>query len=195
MSPRNPKQFEEIREKSKEKILYAAFELFSSIGYWSTSISKIAKQAGISKGLMYNYFTSKEHLLRAVVDKLLEVIKSVIYFDEKDMTPEESMKTLITRIFDHIENNAPMIRMMTKISLQIGHFDFVNELLNKEYKIMIDKVEKILIELNFTNPRQEALILGAAIDGVIIQSLLFDEYPLQEMKDSMIHKYTIRKQK
>jgi len=191
MSPRNPKQFEEIREKSKEKILYAAFELFSSIGYWSTSISKIAKQAGISKGLMYNYFNSKEHLLKAVIEKILEVIKDVINFDEEDKTPEENMTLLITRIFAHIEKNGSMIRMMAKISLQIGQFDFVNEILVKEYKTMINKAENLLSQMNFKNPRQEALILGAAIDGVLLQQQIFgEEYPLQEIKEAMLTKYT-----
>lgn len=191
MSPRNPKQFEEIREKSKEKILYAAFELFSSIGYWSTSISKIAKQAGISKGLMYNYFNSKEHLLKAVIEKILEVIKDVINFDEEDKTPEENMTLLITRIFAHVEKNGSMIRMMAKISLQIGQFDFVNEILVKEYKTMINKAENLLSQMNFKNPRQEALILGAAIDGVLLQQQIFgEEYPLQEIKEAMLTKYT-----
>jgi len=91
MSPRNPKQFEEIREKSKEKIIYAAFELFSTVGYWGSSISKIAKQAGISKGLMYNYFSSKEHLLQAVVGKIVDIIQDIFNVDEK-ADPEEKMR-------------------------------------------------------------------------------------------------------
>ncbi len=196
MSPRQPKQFEEIREKSKEKILYAAFELFSTIGYWSTSISKIAKHAGISKGLMYNYFTSKEHLLRAVVDRIMNIINDVVSIDDKDLSPEQKMMQILDKIFNHIEHNSSLMRMITKISLQIGHFEFVNEIMVKQYTLIINKIEGVLAELNFKNPRKEALVLGATIDGVIIQSLMFgDDYPISEIKEEIILKYTVAQPK
>ncbi|HRW21852.1 MAG TPA: helix-turn-helix domain-containing protein, partial [Bacteroidales bacterium] len=63
MSPRTPEQFEEIRLSKHKLILDTAMKLFASSGYHNTSISKIAKEAGISKGLIYNYFDSKEDLL------------------------------------------------------------------------------------------------------------------------------------
>ncbi|MEA3445052.1 MAG: TetR/AcrR family transcriptional regulator, partial [Bacteroidota bacterium] len=65
MSPRTKEQFETIREERREQILQVALELFANEGL-NTPISKIAKEAGISKGLVYNYFESKEELLREV---------------------------------------------------------------------------------------------------------------------------------
>ncbi len=59
MSPKSNKQFEEIRKNSRNKILDAAFELFAKQGFHSTSINQIAKQAGVAKGLIYNYFKKK----------------------------------------------------------------------------------------------------------------------------------------
>ena len=47
-------RFEEMRQRSEEKILAVALELFATKGYKNTSISDIAKKANISKGLMYN---------------------------------------------------------------------------------------------------------------------------------------------
>jgi len=56
MAPRTTKQFEAIRGKSREKIILAAIELFSAQTYHNTSVADISKKAGISKGLIYNYF-------------------------------------------------------------------------------------------------------------------------------------------
>ena len=67
MSPRTEKQYEQIREQKRALILETALRLFADEGFHSTSISKIAKGAGISKGLMYNYFGSKEELLKDIV--------------------------------------------------------------------------------------------------------------------------------
>ncbi len=49
MSPRTKAQFEEIRQKSRENIENIALELFALKGYHATSISQIAKKAGISR--------------------------------------------------------------------------------------------------------------------------------------------------
>ena len=55
MAPRTEQQFEEIRESKKKLILETALELFASEGFHTTPISRIASEAGISKGLLYNY--------------------------------------------------------------------------------------------------------------------------------------------
>ena len=60
--PRTPEENERIRQLSKEKIRAAAMKLFINQGYYATSISNVAKKAGISKGLLYNYYKGKEDL-------------------------------------------------------------------------------------------------------------------------------------
>lgn len=79
MSPRTQLQYEEIREEKKTLIMDAALEHFAGEGYYATTISHIAKHAGISKGLLYNYFESKEALLSAILKRsVMEIYK---YFD------------------------------------------------------------------------------------------------------------------
>jgi AcrR family transcriptional regulator len=59
MSPRTQAQFTEMRETRRLQIMEAALELFATDGYGHCTISRLAAHAGISKGLMYNYFSSK----------------------------------------------------------------------------------------------------------------------------------------
>lgn len=79
MSPRTPQQYEGIREEKKNLIMNVALEHFANDGFHSTTINHIAKHAGISKGLMYNYFESKEALLTAIISRSLKEIYT--YFD------------------------------------------------------------------------------------------------------------------
>ncbi|HET6559885.1 MAG TPA: TetR/AcrR family transcriptional regulator, partial [Prolixibacteraceae bacterium] len=65
--PRTTVQFEAIREEKRKLILETALELFAENGYHGTSISHITKKAGISKGLLYNYFVSKEDVLKNII--------------------------------------------------------------------------------------------------------------------------------
>ncbi len=79
MSPRTSKQFEEIREEKKTLIMDVALEHFANEGFYATTINHIAKHAEISKGLMYNYFESKEVLLNEIIRRSAAEI--LLYFD------------------------------------------------------------------------------------------------------------------
>ena len=52
-----------IQESRRKQILDAAILLFDQQGFSATKISDISEQAGISKGLVYRYFNSKEEIL------------------------------------------------------------------------------------------------------------------------------------
>jgi len=78
MSPRTEQQFEEIRESKKKLIMDTALELFAVEGFHTTPISKIASAAGISKGLLYNYFESKEDLIKTIIFKGLDNLSRFI---------------------------------------------------------------------------------------------------------------------
>lgn len=56
----------------RQEIIDAATELFLSQTYDKTTTGHVMKALGIAKGTIYHYFTSKEHLLEAVVDDLAE---------------------------------------------------------------------------------------------------------------------------
>ena len=77
MSPKTSQQYEEIRESRKKQIMEVALKLFAESGYSNTSISKIAGEAAISKGLLYNYFESKEDLLIHIME---EGMKDMVHF-------------------------------------------------------------------------------------------------------------------
>jgi len=67
MSPRSSEQLDELREQRKAEILQAALALFAKQGFHNTSIEQIRKKAGVSKGLIYNYFEKKEDLVTAIL--------------------------------------------------------------------------------------------------------------------------------
>ena len=97
MAPRTSEQFERIREDRKQKLIDAAFHVFAEETYHSASVSKIAKEAGVSKGLLYNYFDTKEDLLRAIMSNLMDEILQ--YFDFSDDAPltDESVSDWIKK--------------------------------------------------------------------------------------------------
>ena len=60
------------RGNTKREILDAALELFSVQGFEATSISQIASAVGIRKASLYSHFDSKQAILDALVQEVLE---------------------------------------------------------------------------------------------------------------------------
>ncbi len=93
--PRTEAQYEEIRESKRSLIKNTALKLFAEQGYDNTSISQIGKTAGISKGLLYNYFESKDDLLQNIMETLSEEFAEIIDPDrDGEVTDEEAVKFL-----------------------------------------------------------------------------------------------------
>ena len=61
-------------ERRTEEILGAAFRVFSIKGYHNATVDDIAQEAGISKGTCYQYFTGKEEIFIATMERTLETL-------------------------------------------------------------------------------------------------------------------------
>ncbi|ALC82615.1 MULTISPECIES: TetR/AcrR family transcriptional regulator [Bacillus] len=56
-------------EETRNKLLTAALKLFSQKGFKESTVKEIGKAAGVTDGLIYHYFKSKDELLSAVLEK------------------------------------------------------------------------------------------------------------------------------
>ena len=57
----------EQKERRRQEIIYTSLELFVSKGYAATKVTDIAERAGMSTGLLFHYFESKEKLFEEIV--------------------------------------------------------------------------------------------------------------------------------
>ncbi|MDT0467841.1 TetR/AcrR family transcriptional regulator [Streptomyces gibsoniae] len=71
MSPRSASVNEELRRRSRERLLQAAVELVSERGYDATTLGDIADRAGSARGLVSYYFPGKRQLLQSAVHRLM----------------------------------------------------------------------------------------------------------------------------
>ncbi len=95
--------FEKITQEKRDKILGSAISEFAEHGFDSANINKIAKDAGVSIGSMYKYFSSKEDLFLTVVHFGVETTKAVL---EEIIRSEGSLLTRIERIIRAIQSHS-----------------------------------------------------------------------------------------
>ena len=77
MSPRGKKLNEEMRAEAIAKITRAALVTFAEYGYHGASMEQIMQASGLSKGLVYHYFPSKEELFLHLVDSAFEISRNI----------------------------------------------------------------------------------------------------------------------
>ncbi|MCU4745937.1 TetR/AcrR family transcriptional regulator; helix-turn-helix transcriptional regulator [Streptomyces sp. JH002] len=73
MSPRRASVNEELRRRSRERLLEAAAELFGERGYEATTLGDIAERAGAARGLVSYYFPGKRQLLQSAVHRRMHL--------------------------------------------------------------------------------------------------------------------------
>jgi AcrR family transcriptional regulator len=56
-------------ETTRQKILNAAIDLFSEVGYAAAGLGEIIERAGMTKGALYHHFDSKEALATAIIEQ------------------------------------------------------------------------------------------------------------------------------
>jgi len=186
MSPRTKDQFEEIRQKSRENIEKIALELFAIKGYHATSISQIAEKAQISKGLLYNYYKSKEHLLDSVIMKVFDEIMRIVQLSE-NLPAEKQIEQMIIQTINHLKENITFWRLY----LFLVHQSDVQLKLTGIWEKMRDDYMKYFASLfkkiGSKNPEMEAIMLGTMFDGIGLNYVTAPNgYPIDEMTDYLI---------
>ncbi|MFD8939552.1 TetR/AcrR family transcriptional regulator [Streptomyces sp. NPDC059578] len=71
MTPRSASVNEELRRRSRERLLRATVELVAERGYEATTLSDIADRAGTARGLVSYYFPGKRQLFQSAVHRLM----------------------------------------------------------------------------------------------------------------------------
>jgi AcrR family transcriptional regulator len=118
MSPRTSGQFEKMREDKISLIMEVALEHFANNGYHATTISHLAKHAGISKGLLYNYFESKEALLKAIMHKSVNEVYKYLDIDKDGCLSEKEFEFFITRIDALLKGKRYFWRLLMQLLMQ-----------------------------------------------------------------------------
>lgn len=188
--PRTEKQFEEIRATKKALILDAALQVFARDGYHNASINKISKQAGISKGLMYNYFNSKEELLEILIGELFDKELEVVYSLLEKPFNEESFTALIKLGTKILKQNPKQWQLYFSMATQAE----VKEILEKRFT-----PERIQFSQNIIsyfenkgcdNPIMEALYFSMVMSGFKLSYIMNPEaFPIDEMEERLIQQF------
>jgi AcrR family transcriptional regulator len=121
-------RYQRRKEERPQEIADAAFAAFAENGYAGTRIDDVARRAGVSKGLMYLYFKTKEELFKAViknvvirrVDSLIEMVET------SELSAEEFLRGPLLEFMKKIPGSPVAVVIRLLLSEGPRHPDLVD---------------------------------------------------------------------
>jgi len=188
MSPRSKEMAELMRGKSREAILGASLELFAKRGYSATTTEEIARLAGISKGLIFNHFGTKQDILLAIFDEQFERIMPRFFQDSDSRPAKERLLTLIDAWLAFIKTDPLLVRL----SLHLNLDDEYRKLLKNKKTIsyfenFITQMTTMLKEAGSDRPQLDTYVLMFMFDGIVANYTVAPElFPIDAIKDHLV---------
>ena len=184
--PRTEEQFEQIRKKKKELILQTALELFAENGFHATSINQIAKKAGISKGLTYNYFESKNNILEEIIDQGFHQIHDFFDPNKDGILTEDELRFFIEKTFDLVGSNLRHWKLFFMLMLQpIVSENFMYRYVEASEK-MIAMMHDFLVKKGCKDPEGDMIIINSMLEGAFLYAIVAPEiFPVDKLKDKI----------
>ncbi len=178
---------------TRQKILSSATKLFSTQGYANTSLAQVAKEAQVSKALIFWHFASKEDLFRtALTDSLapysIDVLEALSGLDEF-----EQIGKLVDVYFEFVSQNVYSVRFLLSLVVrEEKNLDDVLDRTTELFRIYRNLLADILqtgrekgVFRTSVAPAADAALIMATLNGILVQGfalggLQTDPKPLLE---------------
>ncbi|MCF8462059.1 MAG: TetR/AcrR family transcriptional regulator [Flavobacteriales bacterium] len=190
MAPRSPEQFAEIREERKAQILEAALEVFAKHSFQGASISEVAIKANVSKGLIYNYFKSKEEILKVIIHDLFDELVEKMQIDSNQAMTREDFVSFIDISIDEVVANPDRWKLYMSLSLQPAVTPLLMEEMMPKVQPLLTRLNNYFMEQGHDDPLAMMRYYSAIMDGVQMHILLDPEnFPVEKVKQMMIDQF------
>jgi AcrR family transcriptional regulator len=149
--------------KTKEKILRVAEQLFAEKGFNGTSIDKIAKTAGVNKGLIYYHFKDKKDIVVSIFKEIInEIDQSVrLSVPETDSEPENlQLQEKIKAEIEYCRHRQKIISVMMMEALKAdGNASFLFQCAEMVIQQEMDGIRKKMQGADPLNPEDRVRYL------------------------------------
>ena len=185
---------------TREKILETATRLFSTHGYANTSLSQVAKEAQVSKALIFWHFENKETLFRTALQRTLEPYFINVAGDLEGLSEVDQIKRLIDAYYSFVSENIYSVKFLVSLILRddkhpddlVGHMNELHRVYRNLLADILDSGRQKGVFRPTVNPRLDASLILTALHGILLQGFRGNEAPerpealLQHLKVTLV---------
>lgn len=179
-----------LADQSKEKILFTAMELFARNGYHKTPAARIAKATGISHGLLFYHFGSKEGLLQSIVDFSVRKIEQIVSVDETE-PPARQLTQLSQNFRKSLVEETNFWELYHSLLFQPDLKDEIMQQLLGAFENYRKQLVHIFEQLGYLSPSDAMLQFEAMRNGIMISYLMQGKnYPLDRLFRNLVDRFS-----
>lgn len=121
-------RYQRRKEDRPQEITEAAFLVFAEKGYATARVEEVAKRAGVSKGLLYLYFKTKEELFKAVIRSVVirRVDALLVAVEETELSSEAFIRGPLLEFMKRVPGSPIAVVIRLLISEGQRHPDLVD---------------------------------------------------------------------
>lgn len=188
MSPRSASVNEELRRRSRERLLQAALELVSEQGYDSTTLAGISHRAGSARGLVSYYFPSKRQLVQSAVHRLMHrTLENALESEPSTDDGRERMARAIDAILGLTQDWPVLMRTHMAGLLQAEGF-----VQCPEQKRLAELLEDTVKRYGSATIRQDYPMLRALLMGAVYAALVPGvPMPVPVLRRELFYRYQL----
>jgi AcrR family transcriptional regulator len=185
--PRSPEQFDALRRDSQERLERAALTVFARLGFQRATVRDVASEAGVSQGLLYHYFRTKDELLVAVFRRGAEDVATALAAAPPTGTPAEQFEAFVRTSFRLVDEHRDYWRLNHFVRHDASAVAALGDLLHAWTGGIAQSLTALLTALGHEDAPARARLLFAAIDGVAQHYLLdLGAYPLPTVVEALL---------
>ena len=170
-------------EERRQQLLERGAELFTQYSYDELSMRKIAREAGISKALLYHYFPSKQAFFQATLAQAAEELRARTDPDPQ-LPPLEQLRESLDAFLELIDENALAYRKLMQSATSVP------EVRNLVDEIRTRTAERILAGLfpESAPPKARIAVHGWLwfMDGACLNWIEHRDLPREELRDQLL---------
>ena len=155
--------------EKKKRIIEKGFELMCNKGYHNVSCVDIAKYAGVSTGLIYQYFTDKKDIfLEGVKDYSNKIMFPMINILDNKAFDKNNLRDILSQMIESFINTHTMKKEAHEELMAMSHLDEkVGELFNQNELKMTENISNLLInnDMNIKNVEEKVHIIMGLVDN------------------------------
>jgi len=182
----------QIREETTERILAAAREVFARKGK-AAKMADVAREAGVSTGLAYHYFPSKDAIFLALVRQLIRPADELLAIVQRmPGTPRDRLKRIVTAMIERRRKDPWYFQFFYQAMTIDGLLADLREQIKEQGLSMREIIRGLIIEgqkageMANDDPDKLASALLACIDGLSRMVQLSPEDVEKQMPDAGI---------
>ena len=110
---------QDLKEQRREELLSVSLDLFVRKGYSGTTVRDIANNAGISEGLLFHYFPSKQAIFEELIDISNQSTSFIIDIFVTGMSPIQKFEAIGSAVFENIAEEKRSLQFFLLVSQAI----------------------------------------------------------------------------